>query len=236
MSGGQYRRFLLAYGLLPLRKQPYAGMVKLVNTQDLGSCAFACGFESHYPHHGGAKPVPCKLRRLKMSRRIFYPCRLPCLRGRAAGRCCCVAKPDDSTRKRLFRSTRSFPVEKTEQKKYNGNRPEAKGLRRSVRLVPPSFRRSRKNMSLLTASSAESRWRGYEYFAHKKVLHLQRLDDTRFQAVVSGSRKASYEVIMDLDHVRRSSCTCPHAAGRRVICKHMLAVFFTAFPEEEKSY
>ena len=36
MSGGQYRRFLLAYGLLPLRKQPYAGMVKLVNTQDLG--------------------------------------------------------------------------------------------------------------------------------------------------------------------------------------------------------
>ena len=42
-------------------------------------------------------------------------------------------------------------------------------------------------MSLLTASSAESRWRGYEYFAHKKVLHLQRLDDTRFQAVVSGS-------------------------------------------------
>ena len=112
MSGGQYRRFLLAYGLLPLRKQPYAGMVKLVNTQDLGSCAFACGFESHYPHHVGAKPVPCKLRRLKMSRRIFYPRRLPCLRGRAAGRCCCVAKPDDSTRKRLFRSTRSFPVEK----------------------------------------------------------------------------------------------------------------------------
>lgn len=91
-------------------------MVKLVNTQDLGSCAFACGFESHYPHHVGAKPVPCKLRRLKMSRRIFYPCRLPCLRGRAAGRCCCVAKPDVSTRKRLFRSTRSFPVEKTEQK------------------------------------------------------------------------------------------------------------------------
>lgn len=41
---------------------------------------------------------------------------------------------------------------------------------------------------------------------------------------------------MDLDHVRRSSCTCPHAAGRRVICKHMLAVFFTAFPEEAKSY
>ena len=60
-------------------------MVKLVNTQDLGSCAFACGFESPYPHHAGATPVPCKLRRLKMSRRIFYPCRLPCLSGYVYG-------------------------------------------------------------------------------------------------------------------------------------------------------
>ncbi len=91
-------------------------------------------------------------------------------------------------------------------------------------------------MSLLTASSAESRWRGYEYFERKNVLHLQRLDDARFQAVVSGSRQVPYDVVIDVDHVRRSSCTCPHAAGRRVICKHMLAVFFTAFPEEAKSY
>ena len=44
MSGGQYRRFLLAYGLLPLRKQPYAGLVKLVNTQDLGAVTSVKGF------------------------------------------------------------------------------------------------------------------------------------------------------------------------------------------------
>lgn len=32
-------------------KVNHAGMVKLVNTLDLGSSAFACGFESHYPYH-----------------------------------------------------------------------------------------------------------------------------------------------------------------------------------------
>ena len=26
-------------------------MVKLADTQDLGSCAQACGFKSHYPYH-----------------------------------------------------------------------------------------------------------------------------------------------------------------------------------------
>lgn len=28
-----------------------ADMVKLVNTPVLGTGAYACGFESHYPHH-----------------------------------------------------------------------------------------------------------------------------------------------------------------------------------------
>ena len=27
-------------------------------------------------------------------------------------------------------------------------------------------------------------------------------------------------------------CNCPHADGKRIVCKHMMAVYFTAFPEE----
>ena len=41
----------------------YAGMVKLVNTLVLGTSAFACGFESHYPYHeqnGNSFPVDCR--------------------------------------------------------------------------------------------------------------------------------------------------------------------------------
>ena len=35
---------------------------------------------------------------------------------------------------------------------------------------------------------------------------------------------------MDLPHPKRSTCTCPFAAGRRVICKHMVALYFTVQP------
>lgn len=91
-------------------------------------------------------------------------------------------------------------------------------------------------MSLLSSASSESCWRGYEYFKSKKVSQLQCLGDMRFQATVVGSGKKPYDVVIDLEHVRRSSCTCPHAAGRRVICKHMVAAFFTVFPAEAQKY
>lgn len=91
-------------------------------------------------------------------------------------------------------------------------------------------------MSLLTASSMQSRWLGYEYFRQKKVGKLERLGEGRFQGVVSGSGDEPYITVIDLEHVRQSSCNCPHAFGRRVICKHMIATFFTAFPEEAEQY
>ena len=91
-------------------------------------------------------------------------------------------------------------------------------------------------MSLLTASSMKSRWRGYEYFKSKKVSNLEHPESTRFRAVVSGSRKEPYTVVIDLEHIRQSSCTCPNADGRKVICKHMVATYFTAFPQEAEKY
>ncbi len=91
-------------------------------------------------------------------------------------------------------------------------------------------------MSLLSSSSTESRWRGYEYFNRQHVSNVERLDDMRFRASVSGSQQDPYEVIIDLEHIRQSSCSCPHAAGRRIICKHMVATFFTVYPEEAEKY
>lgn len=91
-------------------------------------------------------------------------------------------------------------------------------------------------MSLMTASSMESRWRGYEYFQNGYVSNLERLGNKRFQAIVAGNRDEPYTVTIDLEHLRRSSCNCPHAAGRQIICKHMVAVFFAAYPEEAEKY
>ena len=39
-----------------------------------------------------------------------------------------------------------------------------------------------------------------------------------------------------MSHPRRSTCTCPLANGKRIICKHIVATFFTAFPEEAKNF
>lgn len=91
-------------------------------------------------------------------------------------------------------------------------------------------------MSLLSASSMESRWRGYEYFKANKVSNVQEVGDARYSALVSGTGATPYSVTIDINHVRQSSCTCPHAAGKRVICKHMIATFFAIFPEEAAQY
>ena len=50
--------------------------------------------------------------------------------------------------------------------------------------------------------------------------------------IVRGSEGTLYTTTIDLLHPRRSKCNCPHADGRRIICKHMIALFFTIHPDE----
>ena len=91
-------------------------------------------------------------------------------------------------------------------------------------------------MSILTVASGQSVYRGYEYSQSKKVLHMEQCGEGIIQAVVSGSGNCTYDVIVDEAHPRKSQCTCPHAAGKRIVCKHMVAVYFTAFPAEAQKY
>ncbi len=91
-------------------------------------------------------------------------------------------------------------------------------------------------MGLLECASSASAWRGYEYFERNKVGIIQKCGDSVFRASVSGNGKLPYFVEIDVTHPRKSKCNCPHAAGRRIICKHMVALYFTAFPKEAKRY
>ena len=91
-------------------------------------------------------------------------------------------------------------------------------------------------MSLLSIASGASVWRGYEYFTEKKVHGLTKKNDAQFTASVKGTGSEPYLVSIDVEHPRKSVCTCPHASGRRIICKHMVATYFTAFPEEAKCF
>lgn len=91
-------------------------------------------------------------------------------------------------------------------------------------------------MSLLTVASGQSVWRGYEYYTEHKVLQMQQTGERIISGTVSGSDGNVYHATIDIDHPKRSKCDCPHAAGRLVVCKHMIAIYFTAFPSEATQY
>lgn len=91
-------------------------------------------------------------------------------------------------------------------------------------------------MSLISRASNASCWRGYEYYLQKHVESLEKVAENVYICKVKGSNNNVYDVRIDIDKTSQSRCNCPHADGRRVICKHMVAAFFTAFPEEAKKY
>lgn len=87
-------------------------------------------------------------------------------------------------------------------------------------------------MGLLELASGDSFWKGYDYYQEKKVFDLQKIGDQSFSALVTGNRKTPFQVEINVEHPRKSKCTCPHASGKRIVCKHMIAVYFSVFPEE----
>lgn len=91
-------------------------------------------------------------------------------------------------------------------------------------------------MSLLTMASGQSVARGYDYYTRKMVRDYQQESETSYCAKVAGSGKKEYDVFIDVLHPRKSHCNCPHADGRRIICKHMIALYFTIFPKDAEEY
>ena len=60
-------------------------------------------------------------------------------------------------------------------------------------------------MSIRKLASFNSLWKGLEYYNEERVSNLKR---------------------------NESTCTCPHGEGRKVICKHVVATYFEAYPQE----
>ena len=92
-------------------------------------------------------------------------------------------------------------------------------------------------MSVLSVASGKSLWRGYEYYLENKVLSYNQISDTVYEGSVSGSNGNIYHVHLDLEHPRKTTaCDCPLAKGKKIVCKHTVALFFTIFPKEAKEY
>ncbi len=88
------------------------------------------------------------------------------------------------------------------------------------------------SMGILEVASGNSIWRGYDYYESGKVISWKQLDHNRYEGKVDGSGKKVYDVQIDLDHPKKSLCTCPHAEGKRRVCKHKVALYFAVFPDE----
>lgn len=89
--------------------------------------------------------------------------------------------------------------------------------------------------SIFTSASGKSVYRGYDYFLNNKVSKLVKISDIEYEALVKGSEEKPYKVHLNINKPKTSVCDCPFANGRR-ICKHMVAVYFTAFPNEAERY
>ena len=89
-------------------------------------------------------------------------------------------------------------------------------------------------MSVISSASGASCWRGLDYYKKNKISNLKKITDTEYTSKVIGTE--TYNVYLNIEHSRKSTCNCPLANGKRIICKHIVATFFTAFPKEAKKF
>lgn len=87
-------------------------------------------------------------------------------------------------------------------------------------------------MKIINIASGNSTWRGLDYYKEKRILSYNKIDEFRYEGKVKGSRNDIYNVFLDIEHPRKSKCDCPHAKDKRIICKHIVALYFTIFPDE----
>lgn len=87
-------------------------------------------------------------------------------------------------------------------------------------------------MKVINIASGNSTWRGLEYYKEKRILSYNKIDEFRYEGKAKGSNNDIYNVFLDIEHPRKSKCDCPHAKDKRIICKHIVALYFTIFPDE----
>lgn len=91
-------------------------------------------------------------------------------------------------------------------------------------------------MSILTQASNKSLWRGLEYYEQGKVTRAEIADENTVTGEVSGSDGTLYHITLNLAKPKLSTCDCPLASGRQIVCKHKVALYFAAFPDEAAAF
>lgn len=91
-------------------------------------------------------------------------------------------------------------------------------------------------MGIINLASNNSTWKGLDYYQGNKVNNYTQISEYEYEGIVNGSNGKRYNVFMDIEHPRKSKCNCPHAKDKRIICKHIVALYFTVFPDEVNKF
>ena len=89
-------------------------------------------------------------------------------------------------------------------------------------------------MGIISSSSGSSCWRGLDYYKNKKIKDIKEISDIEYTSVVSGTKE--YSVYLNLKNPRKSTCNCPLANGKRIICKHIVATYFSVVPGSAEAF
>ena len=89
-------------------------------------------------------------------------------------------------------------------------------------------------MGIISSASGSSCWRGLDYYKSKKIRDIKEISDIEYTSIASGIRE--YNVYLNLEKPRQSTCNCPLANGKRIICKHIVATYFSVVPGSAKEF
>ena len=64
-------------------------------------------------------------------------------------------------------------------------------------------------MGVIECASGSSCWRELEYYKKEKIKNVKKLNHNEYTSIVSGNK--DYNVYLNLDHPRKSTCNCPLA-------------------------
>ena len=92
------------------------------------------------------------------------------------------------------------------------------------------------HVTFYDSASNASFWRGVDYYKQQKVLDFAEREGGIIEGTVAGSEGQRYKVAIDLVHPKKSTCNCKFAEGRRVVCKHMVALYFASVPGSYEAF
>ena len=89
-------------------------------------------------------------------------------------------------------------------------------------------------MGIISVASGTSCWKGLEYYKNNKIKNINKVSDTEYTSTAFETKE--YSVYLNLKNPRKSTCNCPLANGKRIICKHIVATYFSVVPGSAKEF